>query len=118
MPKKMTKSELRKLYRKYFKYIRAFLGWAGAMGLQVIVAAGGYESIMEWGAKRWFFALGVAALPGIVGFMKGGDDNPTDEELYERVHRVKMARREAKLEVTDPNGIPLPPAAPAQAPKP
>jgi hypothetical protein len=102
-------AKFQKLIKPYKQQIRGFLGWLFGLLAQVVVNV---DAAAEWGLKRWLVGLGVAALPGIVGFMKGGDDNPTDEELYEKVHAVKRKRYVEGLEVTDPNGIPLKPAEP------
>lgn len=91
--------------KPYKQEIRGFLGWLFGLLAQVIVDV---DAAMAWSTKRWILGLGVAALPGIVGFMKGGDNNPSPEELYEQVHAVKKQRAMEGLEVTDPVGHPLP----------
>lgn len=98
---------LKKLFKKYKQPIRAFLGWLG--GIMVQVVAVGPDTMMGWDTKRWALGLFAAAIPGIVGGIRGGENNPTDEELYEKVHSVKKARAVQGLEVTDPNGIQLKP---------
>ena len=103
-----------KLIKPYKQQLRAFLGWLFGIGIQIGTV--GPDAMMAWDKKRWAIGLGLAALPGIVGFMKGGDNNPTDEELYDKVHKVKQLRAAVGQEVTDPIGLPLttkPPAAPA-----
>lgn len=102
--------------KPYKQQIRAFLGWL--FGILAQVTAVGVDVVETWSLKRWAIALGVAALPGIVGFMKGGENNPSDEELYDKVHRVKKIRAMAGQEVTDPVGIPLRPQAPIAPPAP
>jgi len=97
--------KFQKFIKPYKQQLRAFLGWMGGVGVQVAVV--GPDVMMEWTPKRWLVGLTVAALPGIAGFMKGGDDNPTPEELYDTVHKVKMQRATEGLEVTDPTGLPL-----------
>lgn len=97
--------KFQKVIKPYKQPLRGFLGWT--FGILAQVTAVGIDTVMTWGVKRWLLGLGVAALPGIVGFMKGGDDNPSDDELYEKVHAVKTARAEAGLEVTDPKGFAL-----------
>lgn len=102
--------------KPYKQQIRAFLGWLFGMLAQVSVV--GPDVMMTWDKKRWAITLGIAALPGIVGFMKGGDNNPTDEELYDKVHRVKKIRAAAGVEITDPIGFPLKPGPPIVPPAP
>lgn len=100
--------QAKQLFKKYKQPIRGFLGWLFGMLAQVTTV--GVDTIMTWDAKRWSFTLAIAALPGFMGFMKGGENNPSDEELYEKVHAVKKVRAQQGLEVTDPNGLPLKPA--------
>lgn len=97
---------LKSLYRKYKQQIRGFIGWLAGMLLQV-VPQGGYEAAITWPWQKWAFTLAVASLPGFMGLMKGGENNPTDEELYEKVHAVKTKRAVMGLETTDPNGLKL-----------
>jgi len=87
-----------KFIKPYKQQIRAFLGWL--FGMLAQVTAVGVDVVETWSVKRWALALGIAALPGIMGFIKGGDDNLSDEELYDKVHSVKQARAMAGLEVT------------------
>jgi hypothetical protein len=96
--------KFQKLIKPYKQQVRGFLGWLFGLLSQMVLDV---DAVMSWGLKRWLVGLGVAALPGIVGFMKGGDDNPTDEELYDRVHAIKKKRYVAGLEITDPTGLPL-----------
>lgn len=96
---------IKKFIKKYKQPIRAFLGWFG--GIMVQVVAVGPDTMMTWDKKRWALGLFAAAIPGIVGLMRGGENNPTDEELYEKVRAVKKARAAEGVEVTDP-GTPLP----------
>lgn len=104
-----------KFIKPYKQPLRGFLGWLFGILAQVVVDV---DAAMAWSTKRWVIGLGVAALPGIVGFMKGGDNNPTPEELYDQVHKVKQMRMTAGLEVTDPVGHPLRPQAPIVPPAP
>lgn len=99
--------KFQKFIKPYKQQLRGFIGWLFGVLAQV-TAAGSIEEVMAWSTKRWLLGLGVAALPGIMGFMKGGDDNPSDDELYQKVHAVKKKRAVEGLEVTDPNGIKLP----------
>jgi hypothetical protein len=110
--------DLKKLFKKYKKHLRAFLGWLGGLLLQISVV--GADVMAGWSGERWALGLAVAALPGIVGLISVGDPNPTDEELYSKVHAVKKKRAMAGLEVTDPIGLKLPPAPvlPPEPPKP
>jgi hypothetical protein len=101
------KKTIKRLFKKYKQPIRGFIGWLFGIGVQVGTV--GADAMMTWDRKRWAIGLGLAALPGIMGWMKGGENNPTDEELYEKVHAVRKARAEAGVEVTDPNGHPLKP---------
>jgi hypothetical protein len=95
---------LKKLYKKYKQPIRGFLGWLFGIGIQVGTV--GADVMMTWDKKRWIVGLGLAALPGIVGFMRGGETNPTDEELFEKVQTVKAAKK-AALGVETTGEIPI-----------
>jgi hypothetical protein len=101
----------KRLIKPYKQQIRAFLGWLSGLLLQ-IVPQGGYDEAITWTWKKWAFTLVVAAIPGLMGFMKGGDTNPTDEELYDKVHKVKQMRAAVGQEVTDPIGLPIAPKPP------
>jgi hypothetical protein len=83
--------------KPYKQQIRGFLGWLFGLVSQMVLDV---DAVMGWSTKRWLLGLGVAALPGIVGFMKGGEDNLTPEEMYEKIHAVKKARAAAGVEVT------------------
>lgn len=116
MPNTKSKTLLAQVkasYKKYKQPIRGFLGWVGGLVLQIVTQAGGYEQVQNWNRPRWIAAFVAAAIPGVALWMKGGDTNPTDEEIYEKVHRVKKQRAEAGLEVTDPNGLQLKKTGPA-----
>ena len=97
---------MKTLYQKYKQPIRGFLGWLfGAV--MITMQAGGLDAMNSWTLKRWAFSFALAALPGKVGFMRGGDPNPTPQQMYAAVHSVKMERIEQGQEVTDPHGLPL-----------
>jgi hypothetical protein len=100
--------KVKALFKKYKQALRGFLGWLFGIGVQI--AQAGADQVMTWSVKRWVVGLAFAAIPGFVGLMKLGDPNPTPEEMYDAVHKVKMARAEANLEITDPSGMPLPKA--------
>jgi hypothetical protein len=95
---------LKKLFKKYKQPIRGFLGWLFGIGIQVGTV--GADAMMLWDAKRWAIGLGLAALPGIVGTMRGGDPNHTDEELFDKVQAVKVAKK-AALGVETTGEIPI-----------
>ena len=115
MSLKTSFKKFQKFIKPYKQQLRGFLGWLFGMLAQVSVV--GADVMLTWDKKRWAFTLAVAALPGIVGFMKGGDNNPSDEELYEKVHTVKKARAEAGLEVTGSHQLKPAPVLPAEPPK-
>jgi hypothetical protein len=97
--------QFQKLIKPYKQQIRAFLGWLSGLLLQ-IVPQGGYDEAIRWDHKKWLFTLAVAAIPGFMGFMKGGENNPTDEELFEKVQTVKAAKK-AALGVETTGEIPI-----------
>lgn len=99
--------QFQKFIKPYKQQLRAFIGWL--FGLLAQITAVGADTVMAWDAKRWAITLGIAALPGIMGFMKGGEDNHSDEELYEKVHAVKQARASKGLETTGEHTLPTPP---------
>ena len=103
--------KFQKVIKPYKQQIRAFLGWLTGLLLQVM-PQGGYDVAITWPWKKWAFTLGVAAIPGLMGFMKGGDNNPTDEELYDKVHAVRQARAVAGVEITGEHPIAPAPVLP------
>jgi hypothetical protein len=84
------KKKMKKVYKHYKQEIRAFTGLV--FGALIQVSLVGVDAMLTWDKKRWIMSIGVAMLPGIVGWMKGGDSNPTDEELYEKVQAVKKVK--------------------------
>jgi hypothetical protein len=98
-----------KFIQPYKQQLRAFVGWSFGMLAQVTVV--GADVVMTWDTKRWCVTLGIAALPGIMGFMRGGETNPTDEELFNKVQTVKAAKK-AALGVETTGEIPILPAPP------
>jgi hypothetical protein len=106
-PKKLSSyipQPIRDLYKQYKQPIRGFLGWCGGLVLQIVTQNGGYEQVQNWNRHRWTTAIIAAAIPGVVAYIKS---TPSDDELYDKVHRVKVKRASEGLEVTDPNGLAL-----------
>jgi hypothetical protein len=108
MKAKATYKQFQKGIKPYKQSIRAFLGWLSGLLLQII-PQGGYDAAITWPWKKWAFTLGVAAIPGFMGLMKGGDTNPTDEEMFEKVRAVKLAKKAAAgVETTGELPLPAP----------
>jgi hypothetical protein len=103
--------QFQEFIKPYKQTIRGFIGWTAGMLLQV-VPQGGYDVAITWPWKKWAFTLGIAALPGIMGFMRGGDPNPTNDELLVKVHEAKLARVEAGIETTGAHPLSSAPVLP------
>ena len=100
--------QFQKFIKPYKQALRGFLGWLFGLLIQVM-PQGGYDEAIKWGWKKWAFTLAMASLPGLMGFMRGGETNPTDDELFDKVHAVKQARL-AAAGVETTGELPIPPA--------